>query len=226
VTVDAVLFDLDDTLLDRYSSIQAVAGRVADYFKQPSLKDLEEEVFAAVHRCDGHGYVSRVEMARCVVESLWWERTPTEEEFRIFWDTVYPQCTKVFPDVYSVLDQLRSQSIHLGIITNGRDAIQRSKIKKVGLDAIMDVIVVSESVGYLKPHREIFRAALKQMGCSADRCAFVGDNPIADVKGAVEAGLAGIWKETQLPWPTEEAAPRYRISTLSELIPLVEGSRT
>ncbi|MDX1746439.1 MAG: HAD-IA family hydrolase [Halobacteriales archaeon] len=51
----------------------------------------------------------------------------------------------------------------------------------------IDHIVTSATVGYEKPHPEIFRTALSKI--DDDRAVMIGDNPVADIEGAHNIGL-------------------------------------
>ena len=65
--------------------------------------------------------------------------------------------------VWELLDSLRGRA-RLGIITNGFGALQRIRLERTGLQDYFQLLVVSEQVGVAKPHPEIFRHALRQMG--------------------------------------------------------------
>jgi FMN phosphatase YigB (HAD superfamily) len=62
-------------------------------------------------------------------------------------------------------------------------------MSRFGLDAYLDVQLVSGDLGYRKPHGRVFEALSEQFGVPADQIAFVGDDLDADVHGARAAGL-------------------------------------
>jgi 2-haloalkanoic acid dehalogenase type II len=97
-----------------------------------------------------------------------------------------------YPEVAAVLDGLRG-SVRLGLVTNGMEGHQRSKLDAAGLADRFDAIVTSERVGCSKPDPRIFHAALDRLGCRADAAIMVGDNPLRDVAGAQQAGLRAVW---------------------------------
>jgi FMN phosphatase YigB (HAD superfamily) len=62
-------------------------------------------------------------------------------------------------------------------------------MSRFGLDAYLDVQLVSGDLGYRKPHGRVFEALSEQFSVPADQIAFVGDDLDADVHGARAAGL-------------------------------------
>lgn len=89
------------------------------------------------------------------------------------------------------------------IVTNGRTLQQETKIRRTGLDGVVDGWVVSEAVGVLKPDPAIFHAAAALVGASpGDGAWVVGDSPQADIAGAHAVGVPSVpvangraWKE-------------------------------
>jgi HAD superfamily hydrolase (TIGR01549 family) len=79
----------------------------------------------------------------------------------------------------------------LGIVTNFDHApTVRDVLARDGLSGHFEVVVISGEVGWRKPHRMLFDAALERLGVRADEALFVGDNFELDVVGATQAGLA------------------------------------
>jgi putative hydrolase of the HAD superfamily len=82
----------------------------------------------------------------------------------------------------------------LGIVTNFDHApTVHDVLARDGLSGLFEVVVISGEVGWRKPHRMLFDAALERLGVRADEALFVGDNFELDVVGATQAGLAAAW---------------------------------
>jgi putative hydrolase of the HAD superfamily len=54
-------------------------------------------------------------------------------------------------------------------------------------------MLISGDLGYRKPHVSVFQALSDQLGVEKEEIAFVGDDPEADVEGALRAGLQPVW---------------------------------
>jgi putative hydrolase of the HAD superfamily len=81
----------------------------------------------------------------------------------------------------------------IGIVTNNRTAEQEDKLQYLGMTPLADALITSEAVGVTKPHARIFEVALERLGCPAAEAVLVGDNWLADVVGALAAGIRPVW---------------------------------
>jgi putative hydrolase of the HAD superfamily len=99
------------------------------------------------------------------------------------------------PGADEAVRTLAARGIALGIVSNtGRTPgiILRKVLERYDLLRHFSVISYSDEVGYRKPDAEIFRQTLAGLGAEPHHAAHVGDNPIADVRGAQAVGMRGI----------------------------------
>jgi len=91
-------------------------------------------------------------------------------------------------------------------------------LERAGVVELFDTIVVSDEVGWRKPRRDIFDAALGRLGVRAEESLFVGDRADMDVLGAQRIGMDAAWiNRDGEPLPSGVAAPTYEIRDLGEL---------
>lgn len=111
------------------------------------------------------------------------------------------------------------QTYRLGIITNGPADISYKKVIRLGLEQWIpeQAVFVSERVGYAKPDRRIFDAALAYFRVDAGEVVFVGDNWNADIVGALGAGMAAVWLNRRKDQPESDHKPLAVIEDLSDL---------
>lgn len=92
-------------------------------------------------------------------------------------------------DVKSTLAELDRRGYQLGIIAN---TITESEIPDWMIaDQVshyFKVVILSSKVRIRKPDPEIYLLACRVLNVSPETCAYVGDNPVRDVEGAVAAG--------------------------------------
>ena len=83
---------------------------------------------------------------------------------------------------------------------------------------LFDAVVVSDEVGWRKPRRDIFDAALARLGVRPEESLFVGDRADMDVLGAQRLGMDAAWINRDVePLPPGVAPPTYEIRDLGEL---------
>ncbi len=98
------------------------------------------------------------------------------------------------------LAALRAAGCHIGVLSNGFKDTQQQKLRSSGLDALVDLVVLSDDIGVNKPDRRIYdyarqRAAALYPGtpCAPGDCLMVGDNADTDIRGALAAGWDALW---------------------------------
>jgi putative hydrolase of the HAD superfamily len=216
--VAGILFDLDGTLHDREASVRELVVAQYGRFEAELAGVSRERYVARVLELDDHGYGDKAVLYRRLVSELGLRDELGAALTADFFE-VYPAHARAFPEVAGVLVQLRGRGLKLGIITNGRVSVQERKLERLRLAASMDVVLISEREGLKKPDRVIFERALERLGLAADEAWYVGDHPVIDVKGAVDAGLGAVWRRTPF-WHSPEVAHQ-AIDTLDELMSLV-----
>ena len=196
--MQAVLFDLDGTLLDRRVTfrrhLQLQVQRLADLFSDAG-GDLVERMLVL----DDNGSAPRHDFYRLIEAEF---GLPGGASARLLEDfeAYFPESCIPVPNLSVTLNALRGVGFKLGLITNGRILIQGRKIDGLGIRRLLDVVVISESAGVEKPDPRIFADALNRLGVVSSAAAYVGDNPDVDILGAKRSGLFAIWKRDSF-WP-------------------------
>jgi putative hydrolase of the HAD superfamily len=91
-----------------------------------------------------------------------------------------------------------SETYKLGLVSNFTYApVIYAGLRKVGINHFFDVVLVSDAVGWRKPHAKIFNEALRSINVKAEETLFLGDSPDEDIKGAKELGIKTIFVASQ-----------------------------
>ena len=218
VQLKGALFDFDDTLVD-WSGVQlgwreieaARLSRVKEYVFQRSraywlTTDSLLEAYLNDTRAawsEARATLRAPHMPSILVNTLKRLGVATDllnvnEILRAYDWNVVPG-TVVFPDVPPMLEVLRRAGIKLGIVTN---ASQPMAMRDAELEAhkliefFPDCRLSAADAGYLKPDRRIFTGALERLGTTAAETIFIGDNPDADIAGALSVGMKAVLRVT------------------------------
>lgn len=218
VQLKGALFDFDDTLVD-WSGVQlgwreieaARLSRVKEYVYQKSraywlTTDSLLEAYLNDTRAawsQARATLRAPHMPSILVNTLKRLGVATDslnvnEILRAYDWNVVPG-TVVFPDVPPMLIVLRQAGIKLGIVTN---ASQPMAMRDAELEAhkliefFPDCRLSAADAGYLKPDRRIFTCALERLGTTPDETIFIGDNPDADIAGALSVGIKAVLRVT------------------------------
>ena len=100
---------------------------------------------------------------------------------------VRPEAWHPYPDTVRTLRSLRSGHVPTAVVSNiGWDP--RPVLSRYGVDGDIELLVLSDEQGVVKPDPEIFRRACAGLGVAPSDCLMIGDNPEAD-GAAVALGI-------------------------------------
>ena len=207
--IEALFFDLDETLLDDSAGILESATFTArDVARRYAGVDLERLVAAyyeAANRfwsaVDGVPMTPSGKTDQRSIRTEVWGQALTAAGISDPAAAVDAADTYAaervrnyvpYDDAEPALAELHG-SLPLGLITNGAVGGQREKLDTIGLTEYFDYVAVSGELGFGKPGPEIFEAALDALGVPAARAAHVGDRLEYDVVGALNAGMFAVW---------------------------------
>ncbi len=221
-TVEAVLFDLDDTLIDREGAFRRTAEQL--YISTPALRADHSlgEVCARLEAWDNDGRADRTWLFQ-QAQHAWPEIEQSIPRLLEWWFETMP--TQVLPDERSLAlaRDLNAAGIPWGIVTNG-GASQRPKIRAAGLETLAPFALCADEFGVRKPFRGVYEEALRLLGNrAAYTTLFVGDTPETDIKGAQELGMVTAWVRRGWAYPAGMRPPDYEVQHVAELRPLLLG---
>lgn len=230
--IRAVLFDVDDTLVDTRGAFRhALTSVAAAYLASAPSPDeitLTWRTDSGGHyRAHTRGEISYREQRMRRANELHaiyggpelddagydeWNRD-FEQAFRDGW--------RAHADAAACLDALDAAGIPYGALSNAAEAYQREKLAACGLDRV-PMLVGVDTLGFGKPDPRVFALACERLGFAAAEVAYVGDELDIDAVAAAEAGLTGVWLARPGGHAHDERAlelsPRLkRIETLAEL---------
>ena len=215
-TIAGLVFDLDNTLLNR----EALFMRVAESFYEEHLRTktsaAREQAVAKMVEWDGDGYADRQEMLMQWLGE--WPETGLDlESLRTWYRLGTAQHASPDMEVNAFLGQLNDRGLPWGIVTNGPPS-QRVKCQAAGLSKLAPFILISEEIGYAKPDPRIFDDALRSLGLATpEQVMFVGDNPVVDIDGAKRFGMKAAWVRRGRQYPPGLRTPDHVIDAVAEL---------
>jgi 2-haloacid dehalogenase len=127
----------------------------------------------------------------------------------------------LLPGCRAVLRELQARGVRLGVVTNGIDRVQRSRLKAARLEPFFSVVVTSEGCGFAKPDPRILEVALRPLAVGPRQALYVGDDLRTDGGAAAAARVPFCWIDRG--GPTVPSRSRHiRIQHLRELLPVVD----
>lgn len=204
MSIEAVLFDLDDTLIRRSMKKPEDLHRVLN---QKNISVSLEEVRRACCRLESElqeslGYKLKTQRGKVPHSTLYriWKsyfykalgieahKMNGKHEIDLGWADICD--TEIYPDVIPFLANLKSQGIRVGIISNAYEREVEQILEIAGLDReFFDIIVGPDTASSIKPEPEIFLHVLRILGVEPAHAIYVGNDLERDYVGAEEVGM-------------------------------------
>ncbi len=235
--IEAVLFDLDDTLHDDTRAFHGAAEEVAHEVAAEHGVDalaLKRAYIAEAegfwHRLDASQLRNRLSGVRA---QLWGaalrrvgiDHEPTARASTERYNEYRKRYFEVFPGTFDVLDTLRARGMKLGILTNGFSETHREKIDLLRLTDRFDAIFIADEMGMLKPDPLLFARACTELGATPQHGAMVGDRYERDVRGALDAGMYAVWLNVRAEsLPPDVPAPHVTCTTILDVPAALEAA--
>ncbi|MFZ6051755.1 YjjG family noncanonical pyrimidine nucleotidase [Halocola ammonii] len=196
---DHLFFDLDRTLWDFEANSEVALRGLFDVFELRGRGVENFEDFLSTYKQINEACWAKYRMGEMDKETLRVTRfldtfkkyglddRKLAIEFGDGYIAESPRQKGLKPGTIETLDYLAEKYV-LHIITNGFKEVQHIKMENCGLTPYFSEIIISEEVGEKKPHPRVFNSALDRAKTSSKRSVMVGDDLIADVGGARNAG--------------------------------------
>lgn len=216
--VEAVLFDLDDTLCSYRRDAATVlehafdradvplAFEAGDYYARygeyleasTDVSDLRARCFGDLASEAGHGSAAGHRVAEAFAEIR------------------DQRAVDPLPGAIETVENLRGEGVPIGLVTNGDPGMQRHKLEAIGLPDAFDTVVFAGYDTPPKPAADPFEAALDDLGSRPSRAVHVGNSLASDVAGAHAAGVGSVWVPAEGVVSDPDPEPEYVLESLAE----------
>jgi YjjG family noncanonical pyrimidine nucleotidase len=231
----AVLFDLDETLLDfGLSERRALRAALAEHGLPagPSVVEAYRRINDALWARYRRGTIRQPALARerfrRLLRGLGADPRAADALGELYL-TDLSRRADLLPGCRRTLVALARRH-RLAIVTNGIDRVQRGRLEASGLRRLFDVVVTSEGCGFRKPDPRILENALAALGVTPRHALYVGDDLETDGGAARAAGVPFCWVDRNRglegrPRP-KVLWPRFRVTRLTQLLELLDPGDT
>lgn len=230
----AILFDLDDTILDTTLSATRVWRLTAKAFEdeigQPAevfdpILDRARVWYWSDPKRNHAGRLdvqtSRVEVTHHGLLELGIDDHDLAVRFADHYSEHRVSSMQPFPGAIETLEHFVGVGVPLALITNGDAQGQRDKVAHFDLTQYFQAVLIEGELGYGKPDPRVFQRALAACDAPAEDAWCVGDNLGWEVAAPQALGMAGIWCDWEgktLP-DDSEIVPDRVVMRIAELVP-------
>jgi putative hydrolase of the HAD superfamily len=192
--VDAVLFDLDDTLCVYEQTADEVLTGAFDAVGVDPFFDGDEYVARFDEFLDAGEEIAEIRRAcfAAFAEEAGHDDTLGHEVAAAYAERRDPSGVAFTPGAREALDAV-ADDYRVGMVTNGDPGLQKPKLDTLGIADCFETVVHGGVDAPYKPNPEPFHLALEDLGVAPERAVHVGNSLESDVRGALAAGLDVAW---------------------------------
>jgi len=225
--IKAVVFDLDNTLIDFFKMKEQCCESAVTAMVEAGLH-LDEKT--ALEKLMKLYWKEGIESQNIFEKFL--EKELGKVDYKILasgiaaYRRVKAGNLAPYPHVKSTLIRLKEKGLKLGIVSDAPRMQAWLRLAEMGLTDFFDEVVAFDDTGKTKPNEKPFKAIIQRLGLKAEEIIFVGDSPERDITGAkavkMKAALAkyGESKYTK----NSGIKPDFELKDLRDLIGIVEKS--
>jgi YjjG family noncanonical pyrimidine nucleotidase len=222
-----LFFDADGTLFD-YNRAEATAFRKAFDLLKFQFEDryldtyqtINRDLWQALERHEITPAVLRLRRFELLLEAL--QLTGSADALNVVYVEQLGLCTDLMDGAYEVLQTL-SKTSRIAIVTNGLEAVQRSRLMQATIQPFISEMIISEEVGAAKPHPAFLHAAFARTGNPRrSQVLIIGDSLTSDIQGGVNYRIDTCWYN-----PASEPVPMdlpitYEIRHLRDILDIIK----
>ena len=191
MSLKAILFDLDNTLIDFMHFKKETAKAAAKAMVQKGLPATESKIYKRIFEIyDEYG----IEYQKTFYQVIQPYNLEVGKAERIQQAAIITylkrkfEVLRTYPSVIPILKRLKKK-YKLAIVTDAPRNKAWQRLVLCGLDDIFAVVVTTDDAGQKKPHRAPFEMALKKLKIKPSEALFIGDNVDRDMLGAKQLGM-------------------------------------
>ena len=181
-TIQAVLFDLDGTLVDSAPDLGAAVDKMRT---DRGMASLPCEAYRPVAGAGARGMLGGG--FGMVPEDD--DFPAMREEFFVNYENRMTLNTVIFPGIEALINKIHAKGLKWGVVTNKAERFTLPLTRSMPLFATAQTIVSGDTTPHLKPHPASLFEAAKQLGVAPEHCLYIGDDE-RDIVAGRAAGMA------------------------------------
>lgn len=221
--IKAVVFDLDNTLIDfmrmKNTAVEAATKAMIDAgleFPYTEIRSKIDEIYKekgieyqqVFDNLLNH-FIGRMDY-KILSAGVVAYRTAREAELN------------TYPQVIPTLIKLIKMGVKLGVVSDAPSKEAWLRLTYIGLHHMFDAIVTFDDSLERKPAPGPFKLVLKKLGVEAENAIMVGDWAERDVVGAKSVGMKTAFARYGDTFDTQKHEADYEINSVAELVEIVK----
>ena len=182
--VEALIFDLDGTLVDTAPDLMAATNHIMALEGRPAVSEAQIRQFV------GHGAMDLIKRGMAATGSV-----PDDVRLKIlhqqlldyYGDNIATH-SKLFDGLLPLLDKAAERGLKMGVCTNKVEGLSYKLLDEIGIAKYFTAVVGGDTLPIMKPDPEPYFEVARRLGVDASRSIMFGDSE-TDIRTAQNAGV-------------------------------------
>ena len=225
--IKAIIFDLDNTLLDfmkmKSSSITAAVSGMINAGMKINKKQSIKEIYDIY---DNRGYEHQEVFNEFIVSKEGSINYKFLAAGIVEYKKAKEKSLNLYNDVIPTLNKLMEMNLQLGIVSDAPSREAWIRLYMLNLHDKFKHVVTFDDTGYHKPAKQPFLRIADKLNLNLNECIMVGDWPDRDIKGAKQVGMKAAFAKYGSTEKIIESGADHDLESLSDLIGIVKKYNT
>ena len=221
--IKAVIFDLDNTLLDFMTMKKEAVMSAISSMKEAGLDiDVDTSYKEIMDIYEVDGWENQLVFDKFLKKKLGY----TDNKYLAAGIVAYRRAKeanlKAYPNVQKTLNHLLDNNIKLAIVSDAPSREAWMRIYYLGLHNFFETVITFDDSGERKPSPAPFKLALGRLNLSKDEVLMVGDWPEKDMVGASSVGIKTIFAKYGDVFGVEKSGANWDIEDIYEVVNIID----
>ena len=182
--VEALIFDLDGTLVDTAPDLMAATNHIMTLEGRPTVSEVQIRQFV------GHGAMDLIKRGFAATGAI-----PDEVRLKVlhrqfldyYGDNIATH-SQLFSGLVPLLDRAAARGLKMGVCTNKVESLSYKLLNEIGLAKYFTAVVGGDTLPMMKPDPEPYFEVVRRLGVDASRSMMFGDSE-TDIRTAQNVGV-------------------------------------
>ncbi len=194
MTIKAVLFDVDNTLVDFMRMKNIAVETAVDYMLSAGLPGKKEEIISEIFKIYKETHIESQNALEHVIE-----KRMNHLDRRILalgiigYQRGRDMATYTYPKVEYTIKEILRMGLRAGVVSDAPAEQCYNRLARLHLIPWLDVVVTYDDTKEYKPSEKPFLLALERMSLTSKEVLYIGDWPQKDIVGAKKVGLVTVF---------------------------------
>ena len=221
--INAIIFDLDNTLVDfmtlKRAAVDAASNAMIDAGLDLTFDNIKDRINGIY---DAEGMEYQMVFDHLLKEVLGKVDYKIMSAGIVAYRKAREAALKPYPGVLPAMIELMKMGLKLAVVSDAPSKEAWLRLSYINFQHFFDVVITYDETRERKPSPVPFNMALEELGIKAEECLMIGDWAERDMVGAKAVGMKTVFARYGDTFNTENPESDYDINSISELIEIVK----